>query len=109
MLSRESALELATSSANSKGLAIVVLPFSGGEEGDVQTRFAMGHMVYSRAGGFLLIFPAEEELRDVLLALEPPEGSDAPAIFCMRSRHGDSPGADLWGQLKAIWSTFPTS
>ena len=81
MLSRESALELATSSANSKGLAIVVLPFSGGEEGDVQTRFAMGHMVYSRAGGFLLIFPAEEELRDVLLALEPPEGSDAPAIF----------------------------
>lgn len=81
MLSRESALELATSSANSKGLAIVVLPFSGGEEGDVQTRFAMGHMVYSRVGGFLLIFPAEEELRDVLLALEPPEGSDAPAIF----------------------------
>lgn len=64
MLSRESALELVEASANSKGLAILVLPCVGAEGDGTITSFIVGHMVYARAGGFLLIFPAGDEVRE---------------------------------------------
>ena len=73
-------MELAISSANSKGLAIVVLPHSGSEEDDQATRFIMGHMVYSRAGGFLLVFPSSDEVREALVDLQPTDDSEGPAV-----------------------------
>lgn len=58
MLSRESALELVEASANSKGLAILVLPCVGAEGDGTITSFIVGHMVYARAGT-LHPFPSE--------------------------------------------------
>lgn len=80
MLSRESALELVETSANSKGLAILVLPCFGAEGDGTITSFIVGHMVYARAGGFLLIFPAGDEVREALAGLEPADGSEGPAV-----------------------------
>ena len=73
-------MELAISSANSKGLAIVVLPHYGAEADESSVRFLMGHMVYSRAGGFLLVFPSSDEVREALVDLEPPDEREGPAV-----------------------------
>lgn len=69
-LSRESALELARASADGRGLSVVVLPFSIVEEDGVQQRFALGHMVYARPGGFMLVFPSRDALQVALFELD---------------------------------------
>ncbi len=79
MLSRESGVELAVSSANSRSLAIVVLPHGSSEGDDGVHGFILGHMVYSRAGGFLIILPSSELVRDVLVDLQPDENLEGPA------------------------------
>lgn len=69
-LSRESALELAQASADGRGLSVVVLPFSTIDEEGQHQRFVLGHMVYARPGGFMLVFPADEAAQVALFELD---------------------------------------
>ena len=69
-LSRESAGELAQASASGKGLAVVVLPFTAIEEEISEDRFVLGHMVYARQGGFMLVFPIAEAVQVALFELD---------------------------------------
>ncbi len=69
-LSRESALELAQASADGRGLAVVVLAFNVLEADNLEQRFALGHMVYARQGGFMLIFPLVEAVQVALFELD---------------------------------------
>lgn len=80
MLSRETALELVEASANSKGLAMVVLLCFSEEEDGAISLFIVGHMMYSRAGGFLLVLPSADEVRAALVGLEPTDGAEGPAV-----------------------------
>ena len=69
-LSREGALELAQASAEGRGLAVVALPFTILEGDSLEQKFALGHMVYARQGGFMLVFPVAESVQVALFELD---------------------------------------
>lgn len=67
-LSAESAVELANRSATGKALATVVLGLPSPEQGedDDSPNVALGYLVYVRQGGFLVVLPVTEEIRNCL-------------------------------------------
>lgn len=108
-LTQEGVEDLVSKSAVGRALAAVLLPLSdSGDSGSVDA-LCVAHLVYVRAGGFLLVVPLEEEVHGVLESLEGEEFEEVQAAFQSGSVEVEGVRGNTLGIAEVELVDFPWS